>query len=61
MITSMRLFASFLSDELGTESVEWAMIAGLIVGMVVLAVIVIGVWSVEPFESLQESLEQTAN
>ena len=59
MITSMRLFASFLSDERGTESVEWGMIAGLIVGMIVLAVIVIGVWSVEQFESLQESLESS--
>ncbi len=53
----MRLFASFLSDEQGTESVEWGMIAGLLVGMLVLVMFAIGGWSVEQFESLQENLE----
>ena len=50
------LLKSFFSDENGTETVEWAMLAGLIVGGVVLAVAAIGAWVSNRFDELQTDL-----
>ena len=45
-----------LVEERGTETVEWALIGGLIAGGVVLTLIAIGVWLKSRFESLQSDL-----
>ena len=51
------LVKSLLSDERGTETVEWGLMAGLIVGALVLTVAAIGTWVRERFSSLQSDLE----
>jgi len=53
------LMTSLLSDERGTETVEWGLMAGLIVGGLVLTVAAIGTWVRTKFETLQSDLEST--
>ncbi len=50
------LLNSFFSDERGTETVEWGLMAGLIVGGLVLTVAAIGVWVKAKFIALQTDL-----
>jgi Flp pilus assembly pilin Flp len=47
---------SFLKNESGTETVEWGLMAGLIVGGLVLTVAAIGTWVNNKFTSLQTDL-----
>ncbi len=53
------LVKSLLSDERGTETVEWGLMAGLIVGALVLTVAAIGSWVRTRFETLQTDLESS--
>ena len=53
------LVKSLLSDERGTETVEWGLMAGLIVGGLVLTVAAIGTWVKEKFQTLQTDLGAT--
>ena len=53
------LVSAFLSDEKGTETVEWGLMAGLIVGGLVLVVASIGTWVKLQFETLQTDLGAT--
>jgi len=46
----------FLADERGTETVEWGLIAGLVVGGLVLILIAVGVWLKSRMEDLQTEL-----
>ena len=50
------LLNSFLSDERGTETVEWGLMAGLIVGALVLTVAAIGSWVNARFTQLNTDL-----
>ena len=50
------LVKSLLSDERGTETVEWGLMAGLIVGGLVLVVAAIGTWVKDKFATLQTDL-----
>ena len=50
------LLKSFFSDERGTETVEWGLMAGLIVGGLVVVVVSIGTWVRSKFEQLQTDL-----
>ena len=50
------LLNSFFSDERGTETVEWGLMAGLIVGGLVLTVAAIGTWVRLKFTQLQSDL-----
>ena len=50
------LLNSFFSDERGTETVEWGLMAGLIVGGLVLVVAAIGTWVKDRFSDLQTDL-----
>ncbi len=50
------LVKSLLSDERGTETVEWGLMAGLIVGGLVLVVAAIGTWVKTKFTELQTDL-----
>ncbi len=50
------LLNSFFSDERGTETVEWGLMAGLIVGGLVLVVAAIGTWVKLQFTQLQTDL-----
>ena len=50
------LVKSLLSDESGTETVEWGLMAGLIVGGLVLTVAAIGTWVKTKFQELQTDL-----
>ena len=45
-----------LVDERGTETVEWGLIAGLIVGDLVLILIAVGVWLKSRMKGLQTEL-----
>jgi Flp pilus assembly pilin Flp len=51
------LLNSFVSDDRGTETVEWGLMAALIVGGLVLTLAAIGVWLTNRFEGLQTDLE----
>ena len=54
---SMRnLLWSFVADEKGTETVEWGVMAGLIVGTLVLTVAAIGLWVRTRFVALNTDL-----
>ena len=53
------LVKSLLSDERGTETVEWGLMAGLIVGGLVLTVASIGTWVQGKLATLQSELEAT--
>ena len=46
----------FLSDERGLETVEYAIIAGLIVSGLVAIIVAIGGWVKSQFSNLQSSL-----
>ena len=48
---------SLLVDERGTETVEWGLMAGLIVGGLVLSIFAIGMWLSERFKNLRDELE----
>ncbi len=50
------LVKSLLSDERGTETVEWGLMAGLIVGGLVTVVAAIGLWVKTKFELLESDL-----
>ncbi len=50
------LVKTLLSDERGTETVEWGLMAGLIVGGLVLTVAAIGTWVKTKFQDLQTDL-----
>ena len=50
------LLKSFFSNERGTETVEWGLMAGLIVGGLVGIVFAIGAWVKNRFEELQTDL-----
>ena len=50
------LVKSLLSDERGTETVEWGLMVGLIVGGLVLTVAAIGTWVKARFDSLKSDL-----
>ena len=51
------LVKSLLSDERGTETVEWGLMAGLIVGGLVLTVAAIGTWVKDKFTQLNTDLQ----
>ena len=53
------LVKTLLSDERGTETVEWGLMAGLIVGGLVLTVAAIGTWVKLKFTELQTDLGAT--
>ena len=53
------LVKSLLSDERGTETVEWGLMAGLIVGGLVTVVAAIGLWVKNKFADLQSDLGAT--
>lgn len=48
---------TLLLDERGTETVEWGMIAGIIVGGLVLSVLAVGVWLNARFDDLRDELD----
>ncbi len=54
-----KVLKSLLSDERGTETVEWSLIVGLVVGGLVLTLAAIGVWVKARFETLQSDLGAT--
>jgi Flp pilus assembly pilin Flp len=51
------MFKAFLSDERGTEVVEWGITGGLIVAGLVLVVAAIGSWTNNQLTDLQTDLE----
>ncbi len=51
------MLRSLLIEERGTETVEWGLIVGLIVGALVLILIAIGLWLKSRMEGLQDELE----
>jgi len=57
---SRNLLKSFMSDESGTETVEWGLMAGLIVGGLVVTVFAIGDWVRLQFTNLQSELEASS-
>jgi Flp pilus assembly pilin Flp len=52
----MKKIQSFLADEQGLETVEYAIIVGLIVGGLVLTIAAIGRWVKTQFDDLQTDL-----
>ena len=52
----MNLIKRFISDEKGLETVEYAIIVGLIVGGLVLVIAAIGTWVNTQFTDLQADL-----
>ncbi|MHC4441590.1 MAG: Flp family type IVb pilin [Planctomycetota bacterium] len=56
----MRLIKSFLVDESGTETVEWGIMAGLIVAGLVGVVAAIGIWVKDKFDELEGGLNPGA-
>ncbi len=52
----MKLIKRFLNDERGLETVEYAIIAGLIVSGLVAVVVAIGAWVQNQFTTLQTDL-----
>jgi len=52
----MKLLKSFLKDEQGLETVEYAIIAGLIVSGLIAIIVSIGVWVKGAFTTLQTEL-----
>ncbi|MHC5212391.1 MAG: Flp family type IVb pilin [Planctomycetota bacterium] len=52
----MTALQGFLTDERGLETVEYAIIAGLIVGALVLIMVAIGDWVSERYETMQTEL-----
>ena len=54
-----KVLKSLLSDERGTETVEWALIVGMLVGGLILTLAAIGVWVKARFDTLQSDLVVT--
>lgn len=54
--TAGSLLRRFLRDEQGTEVLEWSVIAGLIVGALVVVLSSISAWAVNRFTTLQSDL-----
>ena len=52
----MKLIRSFFSDERGLETVEYAIIVGLIVAGLILVIAAIGTWVKGQFDVLQSDL-----
>jgi len=52
----MRSIRKFLSDERGLETVEYAIIAGLIVAGLVAIIVAIGGWVKNQFSNLQKEM-----
>ncbi len=52
----MNLVKRFLSDEKGLETVEYAIIVGLIVGGLILVIAAIGAWVKLQFDNLQTDI-----
>ena len=50
------LLKSFIKDDRGTETVEWGVMAGLIVGGLILTVAAIGAWVRGRFDSMKTDL-----
>ena len=50
------LLKSLFSDERGTETVEWGLMVGLIVGGLVVVIGAIGTWVRTRFDNLQSDL-----
>ncbi len=50
------MLKAFLQDDRGTETVEWGIMAGLIVGALVGIVAAIGAWVQGRFQELQDDL-----
>ncbi len=46
----------FWREQRGTESLEWALIAGMLVGGLILVLGVIGLWIKQRFESIQTDM-----
>ena len=53
---TVEIVKRFLRDEKGTETVEWAIIIGLIAAGAIGAIAVIGPWVVLQFTNLQAAL-----
>jgi Flp pilus assembly pilin Flp len=49
----MKTFAQFVSDEKGLETVEYAIIAGLVVSGLVAVIVAIGTWVKGQFDTLK--------
>ena len=47
----------FLRDERGTETVEWAIMIGIIAVGAITAILTIGNWVVDKFTELQTAIE----
>ena len=50
------MLRSLLVEERGTETVEWGLMAGLIVGGLILTLIAVGLWLRSQMENLQTEL-----
>ena len=56
MSATKKMLRGFLCDERGLETVEYAIIAGLIVAGVIATVTSIGIWVATKFEALEAGL-----
>ena len=56
MARMARVVERFVSDESGLETVEYAIIAGIIVAASVASIIAIGVWVAAKFAALETAL-----
>jgi Flp pilus assembly pilin Flp len=52
----MSIFKRFFVDDRGTETVEWGILAGLIIGGLIAAFTAIGVWAKGQIEGLQTEM-----
>lgn len=57
MRSACSLFKKFLVDEQGLETVEYAVIAGLIVAGAIATIAAIGLWVAARFEQLEAALQ----
>jgi len=53
---AMRAVKRFLRDEKGTETVEWAIIIGIIAAGAIAFILSIGTWVVTQFKNLASAL-----
>lgn len=56
MRSACNLFKKFLADEQGLETVEYAVIAGLVVAGAITTITAIGLWVAARFEQLETAL-----
>jgi Flp pilus assembly pilin Flp len=54
----MSFLKSFLTDDRGTESVEWAIMAGLFTTAVILAVSFVASWVEGRFTGMEDAIRQ---